>query len=60
MTVLEDETRSRRRELHQKAHAFEVQLDAIRVLTRLSKTEAFRFFRQLVNYDARTRRRGAR
>ncbi len=37
--------------LHMKARAIEVQLSDLG-LRRLSKTEAFRFFRRLVNYDA--------
>lgn len=36
--------------LHHKAHAFEVHLDAFRP-ERLAKADAFRFLRQLVNYD---------
>ena len=39
--------------LHQKAQAFEVQLSECGP-QRLPKTEAFRFFRQLVNYDRAT------
>jgi type IV secretion system protein VirB4 len=39
--------------LHQRASALEVQLSEIGP-TRLSKSEAFRFFRQLLNYDAAT------
>jgi type IV secretion/conjugal transfer VirB4 family ATPase len=39
--------------LHHKAHAFEVQLSDFGP-QRLTKGEAFRFFRQLVNYDPAT------
>ena len=39
--------------LHQKAQAFEVQLSEVG-LRRQSKSEAFRFFRQLLNYDSAT------
>ena len=39
--------------LHHKAASFEVQVSDVRP-TRLAKAEAFRFFRQLVNYDRET------
>src|SRR5262245_48782144 len=52
-TVLEAELDRAIDSLHQKAQAFEVQLAELG-LKRLQKAGAFRFFRQLVNYDPDT------
>ena len=53
VAVLESELNRAIATLHHKAHAFEVQLSDFGP-RRLTKPEAFRFFRSLVNYDAST------
>jgi type IV secretion system protein VirB4 len=53
ITLLEGDLDRAIATLHQKAQAFEVQLSECGP-QRLLKTEAFRFFRQLVNYDRAT------
>ena len=53
LRVLESELDRAVASLHHKADAFEVQVSDVG-LKRLAKAEAFRFFRQLLNYDPAT------
>src|SRR5262249_52303569 len=57
-TLLETELTQAMAMLHHKATAFEVQLSDVG-LTRLTKADAFRFFRRLVNFDPHTLAGGA-
>jgi type IV secretion system protein TrbE len=58
LTLIDSELDRAIAALHHKAQAVEVQLQEVG-LERLAKREAFRFFRQLVNYDPATLAAGA-